>query len=217
MDGAESGGMKFLNALEQSKWHIKTLWCVIVLAFLVNAFTIFGWMHSQSKIRVEVPPQIPESGLTITQNEVPKTTVYGFAFYVFQSINHWSKDGLQDYKTQITRYSPFLTPDFKLKLIQNYNNLLNDGELQDRLRLMEGVSGSDYSPQMVKYIGHGTWLVHLKMHLTEMMNANAKIVKDVQILYTLKIVRFNVDAKQNPWGLAIAGFAASPQRIKTIV
>lgn len=209
--------MKFLNALEQARWHIRTLWIVIVLAFIANGFSIVGWMHSQSKIQVEVPPQIPESGLTITQGEVPKTTVYSFAYYVWQSVNHWSKDGMTDYKQQITQFSPFLTPSFKLKLIQDYNNLLNQGELQDRIRLMQGMSGSDYSPDDVKYVGHGTWIVHLKMRLTEMMNSNAKVVKDVQMYYTLKIVRYNIDATQNPWGLAIAGFAASPARIKTIV
>lgn len=209
--------MKFLNALEQSKWHIRTLRRVIMILFLVNAFAFFGWMHAQSKITVEVPPQIPESGLTMTQGIVPKTVIYSFAFYVWQSINHWSEDGLQDYKAQVTQFSPFLTPNFKLKLIQNYNNLLNQGELQDRIRLMQGLSDSGYSPQNVQTIGHDTWIVHLKMRLTEMMNTNAKIVKDVQIDYTLKIVRYNVDANQNPWGLAIAGFAESPARIKTIV
>jgi integrating conjugative element protein (TIGR03746 family) len=148
---------------------------------------------------------------------VPKTTVYSFAYYVWQSINHWSNNGMQNYKKQINRFSPFLTPDFKLSLVQDYNNLLNQGELQDRIRLMQGVAGSEYSPGEVKYVGHDTWIVHLKMQLTEMMNSNAKVVKDVQMLYTLKIVRFDVDANKNPWGLAIAGFAASPARIKTIV
>ncbi len=209
--------MKFLNALEQSKWHIRSLWRVSFLLFLTNALVLLGWMHSQSKIKIEVPRHIPESGLTLTQGEVPQTTVYSFAFYVWQSINHWSQNGMQDYKAQMTRFSPFLTPSFKLKLIRNYNYLLNEGELQDRLRLMQGLSSSGYSSRDVKTIGHGTWMVHLKMRLTEMMKSNAKIVKDVQMHYILKIVRYNVDAKQNPWGLAIAGFAESPERIKTIV
>jgi integrating conjugative element protein (TIGR03746 family) len=209
--------MKFLNALEQARWHIRTLWFVIAMAFLVNALAVFGWMHSQTKIKINVPPRIPESGLTITQGQVPKTTVYSFAYYVWQSINHWSINGMLNYKQQITQFSSFLTPSFKLKLVQNYNNLLNQGELQDRIRTMQGMSGSEYVPQDVKYVGHGTWIVHLKMRLTEMMSSNAKVVKDVQMYYTLKVVRYNVDAKQNPWGLAIAGFAANPARLKTIV
>ncbi len=207
--------MRFLNALEEAHWHIRTVWFVLLLSFVINSLTLFGWMHSQSKIKIEVPPQIPESGLIITQGKIPETTIYSFAFYAWQSINHWDSDGMQDYKKQITKFSSLLTPDFKLKLIQNYNNLLSEGELQDRIRLMQGASGSEYSPLYVKYIGHGTWIVHLKMRLTEMINSNAKVVKDVQMNYSLKIVRYNIDAKQNPWGLAIAGFASSPARIKT--
>jgi integrating conjugative element protein (TIGR03746 family) len=209
--------MKFLNALEQAEHHIRTLRMIVVIAFIINSFLFFGWMHSQSKIQVDVPPQIPESGLTLTQGKVPKTTVYSFAYYVWQKVNHWPNNGMQDYKQEITKFSPLLTPSFKLKLTQNYNNLLNQGELQDRIRIMQGMNGSEYSPSDVDYVGHGTWIVHLRMRLTEMMSSNAKIVKDVQMYYTLKIVRYNVDAKQNPWGLAIAGLAATPARIKTIV
>lgn len=209
--------MKFINALEQAKAHIRSLWYVIVLAIVVNAITLVGWMHSQSKIRVQIPPQIPVSGLTVAQGEVPKTTVYSFAYYIWQSLNYWQKDGMQDYQTQINQLTPFLTPDFKVSLIQNYNNLLNDGELQERIRLMQGAEGSAYTPDAVIEIGHGTWVVHLKMRLTEMMSSNAKVVKDIEVNYTLKVVQYDVDAVQNPWGLAIAGLADNPERVATIV
>ena len=209
--------MKFLSALEQARWHIRTLWFVVVIMIGINVLLVVGWIHSQSKISVQIPPRIPESGLMMRQGDIPDSTVYSFAYYVWQSINHWSNDGLQDYQKQITQFSPFLTPDFKLQLIEDYNNLLNQGELQDRIRLMEGASGSEYMPSDVDYIGHDTWLVHLKMRLTELMNSNAKVVKDIQMLYTLKIVRFDIDAKQNPWGLAMTGFAEAPERIKTII
>ena len=73
--------MKFLNALEEAHRHIKTLWCALVIAAAVNMVTLLGWMHSESKLQIDVPPEIPESGLTLTQGEVPKTTIYSFAFY----------------------------------------------------------------------------------------------------------------------------------------
>lgn len=209
--------MKFLSALEQANWHIRTLWFVILIFFGINVVLLLGWIRSQSNITVHVPPYIPESGLTMTQDEMPNTTVYSFAYYIWQSLNHWSNDGLQDYKQQITGFSPFLTPDFKLRLIEDYNNLLNQGELQDRIRLMQGNSGSEYNPEDVRYEGHDTWLVRLNMRLTEMMGTNAKVVKDIDMVYTLKIVRFDIDNKENPWGLAVAGFAEQPERIKTII
>ncbi len=209
--------MKFLNALEEAHRHIKTLWCALVIAAAVNMVTLAGWMHSESKLQIDVPPEIPQSGLTLTQGEVPKTTIYSFAFYVWQSVNHWSANGLTDYKQQITNFSPFITAEFKNSLVRNYNNLLNDGELQDRLRMLEDVEGQSYSNDSVKYLGNGEWLVHLNMRLLELMNTNAKIVKDVEMGYDLKIVRYNIDAKNNPWGLAIAGFSGDPVRVKTIV
>lgn len=209
--------MKYMNAIEQARLHIRTLWRVLTLLVVILGFTIYGWVHAQAKIKVEIPPQIPESGLTIQQGEIPKTTVYSFAYYVWQSVNHWENNGLQDYQQQINQFSPFLTQSFRLSLIQDYNNLLNQGELQDRIRLMQGLSGSSYDPADVEYVGHNTWIVHLKMRLTEMINSNAKVVKDVQMNYTLKIVRFDTDAKDNPWGLALDGFAESPSRIQTFI
>lgn len=209
--------MKFLSALEQAQWHVRTLWKVVIVAFAINTMVLLGWMHAQAKIQIEIPPAVPESGLTLTEGQVPDTTIYSFAFYIWQSINHWPNDGMQDYKNQLSQFTPFLTPGFKIKLANNYNQLLNEGELQDRVRLMQGVAGSEYQPGDVKYLGHGTWIVFLDMQLTEMMNANAKIVKDVNMQYALTVVRFNVDAKTNPWGLALAGFAESPMRTETHV
>ncbi len=209
--------MKYLNAIEQARIHIRTLQQFIILLVMILVLLIYGWIHAQARIKVEIPPQIPESGLTIQQGEIPKSTIYSFAYYVFQSVNHWDTNGLQDYQNEIEQFKPLLTPSFRITLVQDYNNLLNQGELQDRIRLMQGMSGSSYDPANVEYVGHGTWIVHLKMRLTEMINSNAKVVKDVQMNYTLKIVRLDTDAKNNPWGLALDGFAESPSRIQTFV
>lgn len=209
--------MKFINVLEQAKWHIKTLWLILAIVIGLEIFTLIGWMHSESKITVHIPPRIPESGLTLTQDAIPKSTVYSFAYYAWQQLNHWPKDGMTDYKQNIATFSAYLTPGFKNTLIANYNTRLNQGELQSRERTMQGIEGSNYSPKDVITLGHDTWLVHLSMRLTETMNNNANVVKDVDMHYTLKVVRYDVDATRNPWGLALAGFAQGPVRIKTIV
>ena len=209
--------MKFLNALDESKRLIRYLLVIVSLLSLSNLTTEFFWHRAQDNMTIYIPPKIPSSGLQTTGKVVPSATIYGFAFYVWQSLNHWSNNGMQDYKQQITDYSAYLTPSFKNSLIEDYNNLLNQGELQDRIRVMQGLTGSEYSPTDVKYVGHGTWIVYLKMRLTEMMNSNAKIVKDIQVSYALKVVRYDIDPNSNHWGLAIAGFAKSPVRDKTIV
>ncbi len=209
--------MKYLNAIEQARLHQRTLKQVIFLLVLLLCLLIFGWTHAQSKIKVEIPPQIPESGLTIQQGEIPNTTVYSFAYYIWQSVNHWAKEGGQDYRQNIITLSPYLTPGFSTTLTQDYNNLLNEGEVQDRIRLMQGMIEGGYDPSKVEYVGHHTWLVHLKMRLTEMMNSNDKVVKDVVMNYTLKVVGLDVNPKDNKWGLALDGFAESPSRSQTFI
>lgn len=53
------------------------------------------------------------------------------------------------------------------------------------------------------------------MRLTEFKNGQA--VKDVEILYPLKITRVNVSQQNNPYGLAIAGFISNPERLRTYI
>ena len=207
--------MRFLNAVEQAKWHITTLWKGLAILALLNALTLFGWMHAQSKIRIAIPPQIPQSGLVIKQGNVPKSTVYSFAYYIWQSVNHWQKNGLTDYKKTIETFSPFLTPRFKVALVHNYNTLLSEGELQDRLRLLSGLADHAFRPTAVKALGASTWEVTLQFHLTEMINSNVKVVKDVDMEYVLRIVKQDTDATENPWGLMIDGFIKSPRRLTT--
>src|SRR3990167_10629247 len=99
--------MKFMNALEEARSHIQTLRKIVFLLIVIIFLLSFGWLHAQRKIKIEIPPQIPESGLTLSQGEVPLASVYSFAYYVWQSINHWEADGTEDYKKQIEMFSPF--------------------------------------------------------------------------------------------------------------
>jgi len=209
--------MRFLNALEQAKWHIVSLYGVIVLLVLICLGLILGWHVTQTHLRINIPPQIPASGITVNVKDVPKATIYSFAFYIWQSINYWSKNGMLDYKHNIANFSAYLTPKFKFYLKNDYSHRLASGEIQDRLRTMQGVNGSSYDAGNVKYMGHDTWLVHLPMRLTERIDNTGNPVKDAQIDYSLRVVRYNVSNSKNKWGLALDGFFADPKRIKTII
>jgi hypothetical protein len=46
---------------------------------------------------------------------------------------------------------------------------------------------------------------------------NNQIVKDVQLLYPLKVIRVNIAQVDNPYGLALAGFISPPVRLKTTI
>ena len=207
--------VRFLNALEQAKWHIVSLYGVIVLLVFICLGLILGWHVTQTHLRINIPPQIPDNGITLNAQDIPKSTIYSFAFYIWQSINYWPKNGFVDYKKNIIDLSAYLTPKFLIYLKNDYNHRLANGEIQDRLRTMQGVSG--YDAMDVKYIGHGTWLVHLSMRLTERMDNTGNPVKDAQIDYSLRVVRYNVSSDKNKWGLAVDGFFEDPKRIRTII
>lgn len=207
--------MKFQNVLENARLSIQILMLSLVLSFILNLLLIFGWHSAQTKIEVHLPPQIPADGLTLTANQYPPATIYSFAYYIWQSINNWPINGAQDYKQTIQQFSPYITPSFKSFLIHDYNDRFNQGEIQDRIRTLQGIDGSAFTVADVESMGHDTWLVHLHLRLSEHMNINGNQVKDTAIDYVIRVVRYQIDAKANPWGLALDGFAADPQRVQT--
>lgn len=209
--------MRFQNVLENARLTIQVLVLGLVLLFILNVFLIFGWHGAQKRIEVHLPPQIPADGLTLSANQYPPATIYSFAFYVWQSLNNWPNNGTADYKNAIQQFAPFLTPSFKSELIRDYNNRYNQGEIQDRQRSLQGANGSAFTPVDIEAVGNDTWLVHLHLRLTEHMDINGNQVKDVTIDYVLRVVRYQVDAKANPWGLALDGFAEDPKRNSSYV
>jgi integrating conjugative element protein (TIGR03746 family) len=209
--------MRFQNALENARLALQILATAFLISVAINILLIIGWHSAQSKVNVYIPPQIPQSGITLQAGIYPAASIYSFAYYIWQGINHWSTNGVDDYKETIEQFAPFLTPRFKNFLIHDYNERFNQGELQKRIRTLAGLNGTAFQSMDVQTIGNGIWIVHLKMRLSEHMNMNSNEVKDVAIEYVLRVVRYDVDAKANPWGLALDGFITNPQRIQTYV
>lgn len=209
--------MRFQDALANARLAIQISLIALSILFILNMGLIIGWHNAQQKITVYIPPQIPSSGLKQKANQIPTATIYSFAFYIWQNINYWPTNGSQDYKTAIEQFSPYLTPKFKNFLIRDYNERLNQGELQNRLRNLQGLNGSSFEIKDVEAVGHDTWLVHLHMRLAEHMNMNGNAVKEIAIDYNLRVVGFDTNSNRNPWGLALDGFEQSPQRQQTYI
>lgn len=209
--------MRFQNALDNARFTIFTLIGTLILAFFTILFLGWGLMTAPDKVRVYLPPHIPENGLTTTANEIPTATVYAFAYYVLQNLNYWPTNGTEDYKNNLSKFAPFLTPRFMAFLRNDYNHRLNQGELHSRVSTMQGLYGSAFAPSDVTYLGHDTWQVKLIMRLTERMNMNDQTVKDTEIQYVIRVVRYPINPKANPWGLALDGFAQNPERVITHV
>lgn len=198
---------------DQDAAVIQLLKYAIGVLLLLCLGLMMGWISAPSRLTVYVPPNL-SSGIVLKHNQIPKTTLYSFVYEVWQEINYWSQNGQQDYATNLSAYSAYLTKAFQSQLQQDEADLKAAGQL-DRERTLQPVDNAGYDDANVKQLDANTWEVDLHMRLTE--TKNNQIVKDVEILYPLKVVRANISQKYNPFGLAIAGFVSDPQRLKTYV
>ncbi len=181
--------------------------CILSVAFFI------GWISAPSRLTLFIPPDI-QNGATIKAGSIPDPLIYSFAYEVWQEINYWPGETGDDYQKNIQIYWSYLTPKFKAELLEDYNDLKTTGQIQ-RIRYLQGLSGAAYDSINVKKLSNDTWEVDLKMRLTEFKNNQA--VKDVEIIYPIKVTRINTSAQNNPYGLALAGFVSEPQRQKTYI
>ncbi len=185
---------------------------ISVLCIVSTAF-FMGWITSPSRLTLYIPPDI-HNGATLKAGSIPDALIYSFAYEVWQEINYWSSETGDDYQKNIRAYWSYLTPKFKAELAEDEMDLKTSGQLQ-RVRYLQGLSGAAYDPSNVKALGNDTWEVDLHMRLTEFKNNQA--VKDVEIIYPLKVTRMNVSPQNNPYGLALAGFVSEPKRQKIYI
>lgn len=183
-----------------------------ILLIICTAFFI-GWATAPSRLTVYIPPEV-QNGSTIKAGTIPLPLIYSFAYELWQEINYWPQDGNTDYKKNIQDFWPYLTNQFKAELLTEYEDLKKSNQLQ-RVRHVEGLSGAAYQTSNVRKIDNDTWEVNLKMRLTEYKNN--QVIKDIVVLYPLKITRVNLSPRQNPYGLAIAGFTSEPKRLSAYI
>ncbi|WP_080080139.1 PFL_4703 family integrating conjugative element protein, partial [Salmonella enterica] len=126
---------RFRHALKDRDQHILTLRLACGVLLLLLILVITGWMRAPSDLTIHNPPDL-RSGSTRKWWEVPPSTVYSFAFYIFQQINAWPKDGEKDYPMKIAQLSPYLTPSCQDFLNKDAELRSQKGELLDRVRVV---------------------------------------------------------------------------------
>lgn len=181
------------------------------LLFASNIFLIAKIASAPNKITVYLPPDV-SAGATLRPNKIPSSTIYAFAFQIFSIINSWPTSGQVDYKANIDKYGPYLSPEMKKNLLQDLSFRKNNESL-DRVRTM-----SLYRPFMdgdVKALSSDSWLVNINFRIVE--TVNNQVVKDVIMRYPLLIGRFRSPLDINPWQLRIEAIDGSIHRIKTNV
>lgn len=185
------------------------IWILLIICLFVWG----GWMSVPLRQTVYLPPDL-SNGAVVKPGVIPLSTVYSFAYEAWQEINYWPNEGEKDYSQNLDTYRFYLTQAFSDQLKQENEDLKGQGQL-DRTRDLQGLQGAAFDASSVKAIGTDTWEVDLKMRLTEYKNG--QVVKDVEILYPIKVTSTKTSTKYNPWGLVLSGFVSDPQRIKTYV
>ncbi|HVV67998.1 MAG TPA: TIGR03746 family integrating conjugative element protein [Gammaproteobacteria bacterium] len=208
--------MKLFNAWkkedrDRAVIHVQSRFIIVLV--LLCALISVGWMTAPSRLRVYIPPDI-SNGATIKVSEIPAPLIYSFTYEIWQELNYWPEDGSKNYQKNLHTFAAYLTPEFQAELLEESKDLLTSGQIQ-RQRFLQGKSGSAFDVASVKKLSGDSWEVDLKVRLMEYKNN--QLVKDVEILYPLKVIRHDVSNSINPYGLAISGFVAAPQRLKTYI
>ena len=128
------------KALDGRDSHILTLRILIGILAIALFYSIAGWKAAPEHIKIDIPPDL-RSGSTRGIQERHPFNVYAFGYYIFQQMNNWPVEGVEDYKKQINRLSCYITPRFKGELERDYEQRLKRHEL-NRTRALQEMPGA---------------------------------------------------------------------------
>ncbi|WP_416777252.1 PFL_4703 family integrating conjugative element protein [Xenorhabdus budapestensis] len=204
---------RFRHAVKNRDQHILTLRIACGILVGVLLLSLLGWMASPRNLTIHNPPDL-RSGSTRPWWEVPAPSVYSFAFYIFQQLNAWPKNGAQDYPAKIYALSPYLTPACQDFLREDAKTRADSAELPDRVRVVYEIPGRGYGTRSVTVRDRDNWVVRLDLVADEYYHAEP--VKRALVRYPLKVVRWEGDAERNPFGLALDCYDGMPQRLEAM-
>ncbi len=195
---------RYRSELDNARAHIRSLWGVIILLSLMMGYAFYGWSQAPKDIDVHVPPDLSD-GAVFKANQIPDANIYTFAFYYWQQLNRWRQNGRQDYPANIFQFAPFLTPACQAKLTREMQWLSEHGELDRRVRALSQYPGAAFEPRRVKQISPDVWIVTLDAVIRE--HVAGFEVKETWMRYPLRVVRYDVDRRTNPFRLALDCYA----------
>lgn len=205
---------RFRNEVAHLEAHVKTLRLATSALFLLSLLLALGWWHAPRDLTIHVPPDL-RSGSVRKWWDVPPESVYAFTLYIFQQLNRWPTNGEDDYARNIRALAPYFTPACKSFLESDFAARRDGGELRQRVRGIYEIPGRGFGDApafRVKSLSQRDWLVTLDVTADEYYGAEQ--VKRVFVRYPVKVVRDDVDAEKNPFGLALDCFASTPERIE---
>jgi len=203
---------RYDNLVDAKNFIIKILLGVVALLGVLLILTVTGWARAPESITLHYPPDL-SAGAVQSVGDLPKANVYSFAFYIFQQLNRWPTNGVDDYFDRIHTLRNYLTPACFEERLGDYETRNRKNELTGRSRAVWEIPGRGYTYDRVSATSKTSWVVGLDLHVQETYRGER--IKDRLIHFPLNVVRYAVDPELNPWGLAIDCYAAEPRRINT--
>ena len=182
----------------------------IFLGFLL----VLGLLVHQSRIQdinVHIPPELSNS-VVQKAGHIPRPNVYLFTSNILQALNNWSENGETDFKRNIEAYKHYLTPGFKEQLLALYDKKNKNGELSERVRGVQELFGHEYDESKVRSLATNVWRVDVDLKIREWYRGMK--IKELDLAFPVRVVRYDVNRQINPWGMALDGFIQLPQKIK---
>ncbi len=198
------------KALDGKNSHIFTLRVVIVVLVIFLFIAMMGWNNSPKNISIDIPPDL-RSGSTRGIDERHPFNIYAFGYYIYQQMNYWPVEGVNDYQENIQRLSCYITPKFKEQLKRDYEKRLKDHEL-NRARALQEMQDRPYSDKRVFVESKESWVAYYDVNVKETFKSET--VKNIFIRYPIRIVKWDVNPECNLWGLALDGFYRKPARLE---
>lgn len=186
---------------------------ILGLSVLVLVLVV-GWLAASKTIRVSIPPDI-RYGATVSPGDHDPARVFNVGAYLFQFLNRWENNGATDYPAKIDLLRHYLTPECKAWLDTDADRRLRRGELTNRSRMASPPPTWLYKDDLVKVVSDREWILTLDMKILEYQGST--VVKDILVRYPLRVVAWDADPENNPWGLALDCFESTPQRLSAKV
>lgn len=206
---------KYADRRDNSLAAIRVLGSVILMLILYIFYQNYSINVARENIEITIPPDL-SLGATIKPSNMELTAVNDFATRIFQSIHHWKYNGFEEYKKNIKTYTPFITPNYRQFMLDDFQRRKEAGELNNRTRSMQPLLAAwDVEKIKVHSMSNGvaiSWLVYIDMELVETYDGDE--IKHLYLSYPLKVVRSDIDRNSNPWGMALDGYFGKPKELK---
>ncbi len=197
------------NLVHSRDVAIRVLLGLVGVLALLLLVALLGWSRAPQSIRLYYPPDLSR-GAVQTMGDIPKVSVYTFAFYIFQQLNRWPEDGEKDYYNRIYGLQAYLTPACYEDRMRDYDARRH--EVRGRQRSIWEIPSRGFDNNKVQVITPTSWVVGLDLHIRETYRGER--IKDRAVHYPLKVVAYDVDPEENPWGLVIDCLADMPRAIE---